>query len=111
MPNLTLATNEGARRVLRLRRLRHRVGKRRALHEFAVVLREARVLRVPIDLAGLAEVEPAEAAADRDVGERIAVVVTPGLAFQVLRHDGEAAMDTRELLVAPGLAALLLRPK
>src|SRR4030095_11676830 len=62
----------------------------------------------PLQPAGLAEIEPAEAAADRDVGERIALVVAPLALAEVGGHLRHAAFHARELLVGPSLALLLL---
>src|SRR3954471_3921416 len=87
---------------------RHGFRESRTLHELGVVLGEAAGLGLPVDIAGLAEIEPSQAAAHGDVGERIAVVMAPGPAAQVGRHLLEAAPHARHLLVAPGLAALLL---
>src|SRR5205823_9180216 len=70
--------------------------------------RHAGVIAFPVDLPGLPEAKPADAAADRDVGERVAVAVAPVAAFEVFRHERHAAVDARDLLVGPYLAALAL---
>src|SRR5258706_9818733 len=57
---------------LLLRGRRYRVRECGPLQQLLVVPRDDRILRAPVDAAGLAHVEPAEAAADRDVGERAA---------------------------------------
>src|SRR5581483_4773520 len=72
------------------------------------MLSEARVLGVPVDFTRAAKVQPAQAAAERDVGERIAVAMTPRAPFEVLFHLLDAAVHPRELLVGPGLTALEL---
>src|SRR5581483_7163652 len=72
------------------------------------MLPEARVLGVPVDFTRAAKIEPAQATAERDVGERIAVVVAPRATFEVLFHQLDCAVHARELLVGPGLTALEL---
>ena len=65
---------------------------------------------MPVRIAWPPESEPAEAAAERDVGERVAPAVAPRAALDLLRHLLAAAAHARELLVAPILAALLRVP-
>src|SRR5678815_2690933 len=74
------------------------VGERGAFEELLVVPRQHRILARPVDIAGFAEAEPADAASQSDVGERIALAVAPGPAFQLRREAGQGAADARDLL-------------
>src|SRR5512143_2444186 len=88
---------------------RRRVGEARPAREFLGERDEVRVRAAPVDL-GKAQVEVAERAAGRDVGERIALAVAPRALAQLLRELDHAAVDLRALARDPLFALLPRRP-
>ena len=65
-------------------------------------------LRAPAELRE-SEVEVAQRAADRDVGQRVTVAVAPGLLAEAAAHRREARVDLAHLAIDPLLALLLGR--
>src|SRR5439155_21738467 len=86
--------------------LRNRIGKRLALRELRERPREIGVTLLPVHL-GIAEIEPAQADADRDVAEAVAVPHAPGLVVQLGVHRGESCADLAHLALDPRRAAQL----
>src|SRR6267378_517062 len=95
--------------------LRNRIGKRLALRELCKRPREIGVTLLPVHL-GIAEIEPAQADADRDVCEAVAVAYAPGPVSQLGIHRGEPGADLAHLALDPGRApqlrfALVFQPR
>src|SRR5438132_5006804 len=95
--------------------LRNRIGKRRSLRELRERPREIGVTLLPVHL-GIAEIEPAQAHADRDVGEAVAVAYAPGLVSQLGIQRGEPGADLAHLALDPRRApqlrfALVFQPR
>src|SRR5262249_25289031 len=77
------------------------LGERSALRQLGVVPGEVGVVLAPIHLR-IAEIEPAQAHAERDVGERIAVARAPGLVAETgVERDAAAAGPPRPRLAVP----------
>src|SRR5919198_773814 len=66
---------------------------------------ELRIRAAPVDLRET-EIEVTERAAHRDVGERIAVAVAPGLVAHAAAHGGNPGVDLCHLAVHPLLRLL-----
>ncbi|VBV86653.1 glutamate synthase domain-containing protein [Burkholderia pseudomallei] len=86
--------------------LGHRVDERLALRQLREMLVEIRMAFAPVDL-GHPEIEVAERAPERDVGERVVVADAPRLAGEALRHRDEAVVDLALLARDPRVAAML----
>src|SRR5258708_1472246 len=80
--------------------LRKSIGKRLALRELRERAREIGLVLPPVHL-GIAEIEPPEADAQRDVGEGVAVPHAPGLVAELGIHRGEPGADLAHLALDP----------
>jgi len=97
------------RRNAQCGRLGRGIGERRTLCNLFGEPREIRIGDAPLDI-GCAQIEVAERAPARDIGERVPIAMAPCAVAQFARHLGHTFVNLAALALDPFAAAELSGP-